>query len=465
MTLSQNDDPPHIPPRLWKIAAVTGAAAFMAMLDSTVANLALESIGRDFESSLAVTQWVATGYLIALAVSLPTTGWLGHRYGYGRVWAASMATFIISSALCGLAPGPTTLIAARLLQGLAAGLMVPAGQAVIGSTAHANQLGRLMGTLGLVIALGPAVGPGIAGFLLDMGSWRWLFLLNVPIGILAIIAARDLVPRGSKDEGRPLDRMGFVLVGLGLPVLLYGANRIGTDSADIIAVSAVAIGVVMTACFVPAQLRTRYPLIDIRLMHRRPFSAATITTGLTGASMYGGLLLLPLYLQLAAGRSAGETGLLLLAMGLGSAVVLPVAGSLTDRFGTGATAIAGAALLLASTIPFVVNPTALSITTQTVLLISRGIGLALAQLPAMTAAYGTVTRDQMGDAATLVNIVQRLGGAMGAFGVVIVLTSSGGTARIDAYVGAFAALAGLAALALVSTARMCAPERNPYDRS
>ncbi|MEP4371942.1 MAG: MFS transporter, partial [Alloalcanivorax venustensis] len=152
--------PAPIPARIWKIAAIAGAGAFMAMLDSTVANLALESIRADLASPLATVQWVVTGYLIALAVSLPAAAWLGSRFGYGRVWGWSLAGFVGGSVLCALAPEPGTLIAARFLQGLAAGIMVPAGQAVIGATAERNQLGRLMGTLGLVIALGPALGPG-----------------------------------------------------------------------------------------------------------------------------------------------------------------------------------------------------------------------------------------------------------------------------------------------------------------
>jgi MFS family permease len=153
-------------------------------------------------------QWVVTGYLVALAVSLPAAGWLGSRYGYGRIWAAALAAFVVGSVLCAIAPGLLTLIGARFLQGLAGGLMVPAGQAVIGSAADRDQLGRLMGTLGLVVVLGPAVGPAIGGVLLEVASWRWLFWINVPIGIAALVAARGVVPAGSTPSDRPLDRTG-----------------------------------------------------------------------------------------------------------------------------------------------------------------------------------------------------------------------------------------------------------------
>lgn len=165
--LDRTSPPPPIPVRIWLIAAVTGTGAFMAMVDSTVANLAVESVRADFGSTLSLAQWIATGYLIALAVSLPAVGWLGRRYGYGRLWAASLAAFTAASILCALAPGPLTLVGARFAQGLAGGLMVPAGQAVIGAAAGPKQLGRLMGALGLVVALGPAVGPAVGG-----SSWR-----------------------------------------------------------------------------------------------------------------------------------------------------------------------------------------------------------------------------------------------------------------------------------------------------
>jgi len=177
-------------------------------------------------------------------------------------------------------------------------------------------------------------------------------------------------------------------------------------------VLAVVVGALLATGFVLGALRTSAPLVDLRLLRRKTFAAATATAGLTGANMYGGLLLLPLYLQLAAGRDTAETGLLLLAMGLGSAVALPLAGTLTDRHGAGPVTLVGAGLLAVTTVPFLLpgaflSPGTLSSTVLGLILVVRGTGMALAQMPAMTAAYGSVAADEMGDAATLVNIVQR----------------------------------------------------------
>ncbi|AXB48012.1 DHA2 family efflux MFS transporter permease subunit [Amycolatopsis albispora] len=419
-----------IPTRTWKIAAVTGLGALLAMLDSTLVNLAVEAVRADLGSTLPVVQWIVTGYLVALAVSLPASGWLGGRFGYGRVWTVALAVFVLASALCALAPGVPALIAARVLQGLAAGLLVPAGQAVLGAVAGPAQLGRLMGALGVVVSLGPAVGPALGGLLLDLASWRWLFWLNLPIGLFALAAARGLVPPGERDHTRPLDLTGLVLLGGGLPLLLYGAT-----SRSIPLLLA---GGVLIAWFA----RTPRSLLDLRLLRDRRFAAATVTTGFTGANMYAGLLLLPLFLQLDAGLDSTATGLQLLAMGLGSAGALYFGGALTDRHGAGLVTLAGAVLLVVTTLPFLLP---LPVPVLTALLVVRGAALALAQLPATTAAYASVTADRLGDATTLVNIVQRAGGAIGAAGIAVLLTQSG-------YGWGFGALAVLSGLTVASAA-------------
>lgn len=438
---------PPIAGRTWGIAAVTGVGAFMAMLDSTVVNLALESIRGDLLSTLPLVQWVSTGYLCALAASLPAAAWLGARYGYGRVWAASLAAFVAASVLCAIAPGPVSLIGARILQGLAGGLMLPAGQAVIGSIVDKRQLGRVFGLIGFAVALGPAVGPAMGGLLLDLASWRWLFWINVPLGVAALLASRGLVPSGTRDTSRTLDMKGWALLGVGLPLLLYGAAGIGMTDTMTVAILALALGVSLTSMFVLTALRNSNPLIDLRLLGRKRFSAATVTAGLAGANMYGGLLLVPLYLQLVAGQGLADTGLWLLVMGLGSAVALPVAGALTDRYGAGNVAMGGAGLLLFGTLPFLfANPA--SPVVLSVALVARGVGMALAQMPAMIAAYAAVHGKEMGDASTIVNIVQRIGGAVGAVSVVVILYHANDGSSAEAYFWAFALLAVYALLSL-----------------
>lgn len=445
--------PPPISMRAWGISAVTGAGSFIAMLDSTVVNLALESIRNDFASTLPIVQWVATAYLCALAVSLPAAAWLGARFGYGRVWTAGLVMFVLSSVLCALSPGPLTLIFARVLQGLAGGVMVPAGQAVIGSTVEKTQLGRIFGLLGFVVALGPAIGPAVGGFFLETASWRWVFWINVPIGLAALLAAPGLVPKGKTDNARSLDHRGLMLLGVGLPLLLYGALGAGVGQMTSITVLSVGAGLILTGLFIVSALRISSPLIDIRLMNRAGFSSATLTAGFSGMNMYGGMLLLPLYLQLIANQGPLQAGLWFLVMGLGSAIALPFAGMMTDRFGAGVVSMSGAVLLLISTIPFLM-PGDLAFSALLIVLFIRGVGLGLVQMPAMTAAYAAVSKQEMGDATTLVNIVQRVGGAIGAMVVVIMLQQLGGSANDTAQLLAFAFLAVVSGLTLVTALMM-----------
>jgi EmrB/QacA subfamily drug resistance transporter len=444
---------PRIPVLTWKISAVTGAGAFMAMLDSTVANLAIESIRSDLQSTLTLVQWVATGYLCALAVSLPTVGWLGKRFGYGRTWAGSLIAFVLASAFCALSPGPVSLIIARVLQGLAGGIMVPAGQAIIGSTAGKKELGRIMGLLGLVIALGPAIGPAVGGVLLETTSWRWLFWINVPLGIITLLAARNLVPAGELNEGQRLDRWGFLLLSLGLPLLLYGSTETGVSGGTVLTVGAMLGGVVLSMAFTLHAFRAADPLIDLRLLRNKTFTTATLTTGLTGANMYGALLLLPLYFQIELDQSLTRTGLLLLVMGLASALVLPVGGTLTDRYSAGQVSLWGAVLLFCSSLPFLYSEI-LSPPILFIALAMRGAGIALAQMPAMTAAYTAVTAEQMGDAATLVNITQRIGGAVGAICIVIMLQHMGRQTDLSPHVWASGVLTVISLLVVITAFRL-----------
>ncbi|MEP3747871.1 MAG: DHA2 family efflux MFS transporter permease subunit [Nitratireductor sp.] len=438
--------PPPVPTRLWALAATTGAGGFMAMLDSTVANLALESIRAGFDAPLASVQWVATAYLIALAVSLPLTGWFGRRIGQGRLWTASMVVFVAASLLCAAAQDRAVLVAGRCLQGLAAGLMVPAGQAVLAAKADARQLGRLMGTVGFAVALGPALGPALGGLLIELASWRWLFWINLPVGLFALFAARGLIAGGKRAASERLDVKGLALVSPGLPLALFGAAAIAGTGGGVLPGVATVAGVLLLGGFWHHGRSAAAPLIDMRLLDRPGFGAAIATAGLTGAALYGGLLLLPLYLQRALGQPPALAGLMLLLLGLGAAVALPVAGALVDRAGAARISLAGSGLVVVAT---AVVPGFLSVLPLAGLLFLRGAGLALAQMPAMTAAYTLVDKAETGDAATLVNIAQRLGGALGAIIVVLVVES---TAGAGGYRTAFAVLVAFS-LGSLATAR------------
>ena len=310
-----------------------------------------------------------------------------------------------------------------------------------------------MGVVGFAVALGPALGPAFGGMLIDAASWRWLFLINVPVGTVALIGAARLVPPGETTPEARIDFRGLILISFGLPLLLYGAAEIGSSNISMLSIAIAVIGIGLTALFVVHAVQSPDPLIDVALLLRSGFSAPVMTAGLTGAAMYGGLLLLPIFLQRSLGQTPTEAGLMLMAMGLGSAIILPVAGALTDRYGPRRISLAGAGLLILTTIPFVC-PVPLVFAAVVILLAARGAALALAQMPAITAAYNAVDEAETGDAATLINIGQRLGGALGAIAMVAVIEQFGGSASVTAYQIAFGALVVISVGAMLIATRI-----------
>lgn len=296
--------------------------------------------------------------------------------------------------------------------------MVPAGQAILASRADQRQLGRLMGTVGFAVALGPALGPAIGGYLTDVKSWRWIFWINIPIGILAILSSKYFLQYDKPTPDKKLDWKGFGLIIIGLSALLYGANDLGAEGFTKKAIAYLMIGITLTSAFVWHSRRQRSPLVDMRLFQRPGFTNACTIAVLTGAAMYGGLLLLPLYLLRNIGMTTTDTGLSFVILGLGSAIALPVAGTLCDRYGPARVCFGGGVLLFLGTAPFISTQT-IPIEIIAGLFFVRGAGLALTQMPAITAAYGAVETTKKGDAAVLINVAQRIGGVLGTVSVVI----------------------------------------------
>lgn len=433
--------------KTWLCGAVTGSTALMAMVDSTFVNLGLNSITKDLEADLSSSQWIVSAYLIAMAVSLPMIGWLGAVFGYGRVWAVSTFLFTITSGLCAFSPSLNHLIVGRIFQGLAAGLMVPAGQAVLASQAGPRQLGRLMGILGLVISLGPAIGPAFGGILLDYASWPWLFFVNIPIGMAAIIVAQKIVPLGKLVESRPLDLKGFFLLCFGVPSILIGGAGIAENEQKFWCYVIVLFGIFCTIAYVQVSKKNANPLLDIRLFRNRIFSSASLLIVFTGANMYGLLLLLPLYYLQFESIGTAAIGLLLLVLGLGSSVVLPFAGWATDRFGGSKICLAGSLIMVATAIPFFLLDHLSQIAILTNLFV-RGVGLALAQMPAITLAYSVTGNTKLGDASGIINVAQRIGGAVGAIIIAILVNSSNEPLSSDLYYPAFLGILGMSVLSI-----------------
>ncbi|MGW3076033.1 MDR family MFS transporter [Kitasatospora sp. NPDC001132] len=409
-----------IPPGLWKMGGVLALGPVLALLDSTIVNVGIDSVGRDLHSSIAAVQWVATGYLLAISLTMPLSGWAAGRFGGRRAWLASVVLFVLGSALCGLAWSTGSLIAFRVLQGIGGGMIQPLGQAIIIQAAGPSRVGRVMGTLMLPISLAPVLGPILGGLVLEHFDWRWMFLLNVPVGlVILLLAARWLPADEASDAPKPqLDVTGLVLLSPGLTGLVYGLATIG-DGATAGRVALVA-GVVLVALYGRHALRVgrggvRTPLIDLRLFARRGFAVATANSFLQGAALYSSMFLVPLYYQQVKHATAVEAGLLLAPQALGTAVTAMLAARITDRFAPRPLIMIGIACSLVGTVAFTQlgsgsEPADWLIAGSLAL---RGAGMGIIAIPGLAVVYGSVEKDQVPAAAGAVNVLNRVGGALG----------------------------------------------------
>jgi len=425
---------------VWVVAAVVTVGVIMSILDTTIVNVALETLSRELNASLNTIQWVSTGYMLALAVVIPLTGWMSERFGAKQVWMVSVALFSLGSALCGFAWSAESLIFFRILQGFGGGMIMPVGMSVLAQTAGPHRLGRVMAVIGVPTLLGPIFGPVIGGLIVDNASWRWIFFVNIPIGIVALgLAARLLhADAGRADAGR-LDWTGLFLLSPGVAGIVFGLSETESHGGLTAPIAWVPIvtGIVLVALFVRHAWFADRPLIDVRLFKATGFSAASGLTFLLAGALFGGMIILPLYYQVVRGTSALDAGLLMAPQGIGAAFAMPIAGRLTDRIGGGRVALAGLLICTLGTIPFGAIAADTPYTLLAPILVVRGIGIACAMMPSMAAAFATLSHADVPRATSALNVIQRVGGSMGTALLAVILQH-----QIATQLGAAGAAAG-----------------------
>src|SRR6204780_785800 len=395
-------------PLVWKITAVAVLGSFLAQLDATIVNVSLSSLAVDLHSSLTAIQWVTSGYLLALALMLPLNGWLVERIGAKSLYLWCFSVFTLSSALCGLAWSANSLIAFRILQGMSGGLMAPMTQMMM-ARAAGKHMARIIGYAAVPVMLGPILGPVIAGAILQHASWRWLFLVNLPVGVLAIVLAVLFLPNDCEEtRSRELDLPGFALLSAGLVLFLYGSDHLG----ERVGRTALLVSIVLLALFFRMAIRKGdRALIDPQLFKSRTFSASATTQFMSNGISFAGQMLIPIYLIRACGQSPSATGWLLAPLGVGMICSYPWIGALTQRFGIRKVSAGGAFLALAGTLPFIwLASHGLSVAVLTCALFLRGVGLSGVGIPSISPAYASVKKRGLPMATTSLNIVQRFGG-------------------------------------------------------
>ncbi|MEV0820784.1 MFS transporter [Nonomuraea rubra] len=446
----------------------------MTMLDTTIVNVALGTLARDFHATLATIQWAATGYLLAMSMTVPVTGWAVGRFGVRNVWLGSLVLFVAGSALCAAAWSLWSLVAFRVVQGVGGGLLQPVGQMMLAQAAGKERMGRAMGLISVPAMLVPVLGPPLGGLLVQGPGWRWLFLVNLPVCAVALLAALLLLPReGGAGQRQPLDVLGLALLSPGLAAVVYGLSEVGNGAS--LPHPALWIGVALVAVFVWRSLRGTSPhgtslrgtslrgtslrgtslhstslrgtsLLDLRLFGDRTFAAAVLALACYSAAMLGFTVLVPLYSQLAEGGTALEAGLLLAPMGIGAAITMPLAGKLTDSRGPRGTGAAGVVLVVASIAAFVLAGGGL------VPMFTLGLGHGLVATSVMAAAFRTLEPAAIPAATTLSTIVLRLAGPFGVALVAVLLQVFTRAGVAQPYPYTFWVAAGLAGVSLLPIA-------------
>jgi EmrB/QacA subfamily drug resistance transporter len=410
---------------LLAVASVVVLGAIMSILDTTVVNVAINTLSRDFHTSLTTIQWVATGYTLALATVIPITGWAADRFGTKRLYMISIALFILGSALSGLAWSATSLIVFRVLQGLGGGMLMPAGMTILTRAAGPNRLGRVMSIIGVPMLLGPILGPILGGWLVDDVSWRWIFFINLPIGLIALVSSMRILPRDESTPGERFDTLGLLLLSPSLALIIYGlAQSSAHGFASGQTLIPALIGLALLVGFVFHELRTSEPLIDLRLFKNRVFATASLTLVLTIISVFGAMLLMPLYFQAVRGETALQSGLLLVPQGLGAMLVMPIAGQLTDRIGVGKIVPVGIVLVIISALGLTRLSGDTSYVEISIWMFIMGMGMGGAMMPIFSGAMQQLRKAAIARASTTLNILQQVGASIGTAVMTVLLTSA-----------------------------------------
>ncbi len=452
---------------IWKISSVVVLGPLMSTLDSTAVNLSLSTLITELHSPLTQIQWVTTGYLLALTLTLPLSGWLVDHLGAKRVYLGCFTLFTLASLLCGSAQSASALIGFRVLQGMAGGLLAPMAQMMMAKVAGPH-MARVMGFMSIPVLVGPIFGPVLAGAILQHFSWRWIFLINLPIGIVATALAFRILPADAHEiRPRAFDLKGFLLLSPGLVLLLHSLESLSSSSGlTPIGIIEMIVAITLLAAFIQHGRRLGpAALIDVHLFSRPAFSASALTQFFSNAHAFGGQMLLPLYLLQVLGRSPSSAGLLLAPAGIGAIVAMPTMGVLTERFGSRKVAMTGASMALVGTLPFLLlEPRGLSIPVLCTALFVRGVGMSSVGIPSIAAAYLGIPKPIIPVARTTINIAQRIGGPVATTLLAIILHFGLTTHVSDAphaFVTTFGVLCAIHAACIAAALRLPGKEAKP----
>ncbi len=414
-----------------KVAGVVVLGAIMSILDITVVNVALPTFQTEFgtaEEPIAYSHvaWTVTAYTLALATVIPMTGWAADRFGTKRLYMAAVGLFTAGSVLCALATSIDMLIGFRVLQGLGGGMLMPLGMTIMTRAAGPHRIGRLMAILGVPMLLGPILGPIIGGWLIVHASWHWIFLINLPIGITAVIYAALVLPKDAPEPSESFDFVGMLMMSPGLALFLFGVSSLPAEQGDFTAPRvwvSMLLGVGLMVAFVFHTFRPEHPLLDLRLFKNRNLTVSVITMFMFAAAFFGGLLLVPTYFQQVRGESTLQAGLLVAPQGIGAMLTMPIAGRLTDKMPVGRIVPVGLVVIVIGMFGLTQVTAHTPYEALIAMLFVMGLGMGATMMPVMTSALKTLTHHEVARGSTLLNITQQVASSVGVAVMSVILTN------------------------------------------
>ncbi|NGQ94788.1 DHA2 family efflux MFS transporter permease subunit [Brevibacillus sp. SYP-B805] len=401
-------------PGVFTTTMIIVIGTFMAILDTSILNVALPKLMVLFSVDTKQIEWVLTAYMLVSGAIIPITTYLGERFGYTRLYVISVASFTVGSLLCGLAWDNPSLIVFRVIQGIGGGLIMPVGQALMFRFIPREKMGVAMGLFGLSIAAAPSIGPTLGGLIVEEYSWRWLFMINVPVGIIGVLLAHFLLPDTPRKKMNGFDYWGFILSSgsafLFLLALAEGQDW-GWTSYEIIMLLFTA--TMMLLILIVIELNHPEPLMDIRLFRNKEFSFSILFGSGLYIAMITGVVLIPIYLQSIRGYSAIQTGLIMMPQALAMGAMMPIAGRLYDKIGARPLAMVGIPLIIYST--YMMHTLSVDTPADQIswYMVIRGMGMGLTFMPINAAGVSTISPLKMGAASSMSTLIRSVAGAIG----------------------------------------------------
>ena len=395
----------------------------MVILDSTVMNIALPTLVKDFETSRNTMQWSITAYTLALSAVIPLAGWLTDRFGAKQVFLITIFLFAAGSLLCSFAATPEQLIIYRVIQGIGGGMVQPIGMAIIFKLAPPSKQGAVMGLLGIPMMLGPALGPVLGGYLLEYATWHWIFLINLPIGIIAILVGLRYLPKVERKTVPMLDFWGMLLAPIAFATLSYAVSEGGKDWGSTKTLISLGVGVVALLLFILVESRHKQPLLELRVFKTPAFTLGIVTSWLSAMALFGSFLFVPMYMQDVLQYSTLKTAFMILPQVAMTGLFMPIGGKLFDKFGARAVSVVGIGLIAAGLFylsQIQADSGAGYVITATMVM---GVGMGLSMMPVNTHVLKAAPRKLVGRVTPLVSAAQQVVVSFAVAGLVSYMTT------------------------------------------